>query len=1086
MLFAALAAFAQTVISGDLTGTVTDQQGAVITDAKVIVKSLSTGTTNNATTNKSGVYRFSLLKPGDYQLVVEQTGFKKLELTTAVAVGQTTKADLHLTLGKVGEVVEVTEQVSLLDSENANSTTTYTPEALSTIPSPGGDTTAFALTTPGITVSTGGGYGNFSANGLPGNANLFTTNGFDNNDPWNNLNNSGASNLALGANELQEMTVVINGYTGQYGRQAGAQVNSVTKSGTNAFHGNLLYWWNGRAMNGNDWISKSSGESRPFSNNNQYAASIGGPIVKDKLFFFANHEQMRVILPSSSGIVSLPTAQFANAVLATIPAAQLPFYNNIFNLYAGATGASNAVPVSTSGNGDGACGGIVTVNHIAFGPGALPCAGQYTIAIPAAQHEWLLMTRIDYNISDKDRFFGRFKDDQGVQATSTNAINQAFSANSNQPAYEGQLQETHIFNSKMVNQFITGASVYKAIFGPANLPGALAAFPTTMQFVGGDLSTLGANDNRIRGRNVTQYMIIDDLSRNQGSHNLKFGINFRGDKISDYYHLQNSTGTLNLAVADLAAGYFDPTTNQNSYFNQRFPSVRQVPVTSYSLGLYAQDEWKANSRTTVTLAARFDRNSNFNCLKNCFSRLNNDFSAINHDPTVPLSQVISTKQGAGFPGIEPIAFEPRLGLVYDLHHGTVVRGGVGIFSDLFPANLMQYMIQAPSTVTYTANGTNVVIGDANTAGNIFQNTQAQSTAFQSAFASGSTTSVQVPFYTFPKSVKNPKFLEWNAEVEQQIGAKGALTLNYAANHGYDMFIQNPFVNAYYTLGAMPGLNASAADSRFTQVVSYTNTGHSNYDGLTANFKWRFSGLFQGSFSYTWSHGLDDCSNECIFQYNYLTTTSITTQLAPGSLKLNYGPSDYDTRQAFNANYLFTTPRFDSRLMRNVGSNWSVAGTFYYHSGYPFSFINSGANGGIANISDISAPQLLADYTGSVRSCTNPNASCISTTDFQQNTDHTQANFGTLNRNSFRGPGYFDTDLQVMKSFPLTETIKLSLGANIFNLLNHPNFDLPVNDLAASSVGSIVSTVSAATSPYGSFVGAVASGRIIQLHAKVVF
>jgi hypothetical protein len=494
----------------------------------------------------------------------------------------------------------------------------------------------------------------------------------------------------------------------------------------------------------------------------------------------------------------------------------------------------------------------------------------------------------------------------------------------------------------------------------------------------------------------------------------------------------------------------------------------------------------------VTLAARFDRNSNFNCLKNCFSRLNNDFSAINHDPTVPLSQVISTKQGAGFPGIEPIAFEPRLGLVYDLHHGTVVRGGVGIFSDLFPANLMQYMIQAPSTVTYTANGTNVVIGDANTAGNIFQNTQAQSTAFQSAFASGSTTSVQVPFYTFPKSVKNPKFLEWNAEVEQQIGAKGALTLNYAANHGYDMFIQNPFVNAYYTLGAMPGLNASAADSRFTQVVSYTNTGHSNYDGLTANFKWRFSGLFQGSFSYTWSHGLDDCSNECIFQYNYLTTTSITTQVAPGSLKLNYGPSDYDTRQAFNANYLFTTPRFDSRMMRNLGSNWSVAGTIYYHSGYPFSFINSGANGAIGNIG-VNAPQLLADYTGSVRSCTKPGGSynCVSQSDFLLNSDGlTQPDFGTLNRNSFRGPGYFDTDLQIMKSFPLTETIKLSLGANFFNLLNHPNFDLPNNDVQYGSgpygTGNISGTVSAATSPYGSFVGAVASGRIIQLHAKVVF
>ena len=174
-----------------------------------------------------------------------------------------------------------------------------------------------AQTSPGITMNTGQGYGNFSSYGLPSTSNLFTINGENDMDPYLNLNNSGATNLTLGKNDIQEATVVNNAYSGQYGQQAGAQVSYVTKSGSNQFHGNAEYWWTGRAMDANDWFNNLNGTSRPFANNNEWAASFGGPIKKDKTFFFVDTEGLRYIVPSTTPVFA-PTPNFMAATLANL------------------------------------------------------------------------------------------------------------------------------------------------------------------------------------------------------------------------------------------------------------------------------------------------------------------------------------------------------------------------------------------------------------------------------------------------------------------------------------------------------------------------------------------------------------------------------------------------------------------------------------------------------------------------------------------------------------------------------------------------------------------------------------------------
>lgn len=366
------------------------------------------------------------MQPGRYTVTATQQGFRSVAQPAQVAVGQVSSLNIQLAVGQASQTVEVTAAAPLLQTETGNISTTFNTQQIENVPNPGNDMTYVAQTAPGVTInsSSGGGYGNFTAFGLPATSNLFTVNGNDEMDPYLNLNNSGATNLLLGSNEVQEVAVVSNGCTGQYGRQAGAQVDYVTKSGTNSFHGNAKYWWNGRYLNANDWFANHDGASRPFENNNQYAASLGGPIVKDKAFFFVGTEGLRYILGTSNQIF-VPTPTFQSAVLSNLAttgqAAQVPFYQNIFNIMNGAPGLAHAVPVNDTTDPSGllGCGDVggTTLAGIPFGAGGVPCAVTFRSTVGAPSTEWLLYSRVDFNLGNNDKLNLRFKTDHGVQAT---------------------------------------------------------------------------------------------------------------------------------------------------------------------------------------------------------------------------------------------------------------------------------------------------------------------------------------------------------------------------------------------------------------------------------------------------------------------------------------------------------------------------------------------------------------------------------------------------------------------------------------------------------------------------------------------
>jgi carboxypeptidase family protein/TonB-dependent receptor-like protein len=1121
--------FAQSVTSGDLSGTVTDSSGAVIPQATVTLKSTSEGSVQTTSTNQSGNYHFSLLKPGNYVVSASAANMAETQRAVDVQIGQITTVVLSLGARGQNQTIEVTAEVPLLQTENPNLTTTISEKQIALQPNPGNDTTFYAQTTPGVAMNVGsafGGYGNFSAFGLPATSNLFTLDGNDNNDPYLQLNNSGSSNLTLGANEIQEVAVVTNGYTAQYGRQAGVQMDSTTKSGSNQFHGNANYYYNGDVLNANDYFNKfvspgSPVTPRPFAVNNQWSTSFGGPIIKNKTFFFVDYEGLRYVLPSTQNIF-LPSPQFESAVIGNLnsnvlnanQSAEVPFYNKLFGLYNGTPTYAQFTPagINADPSGNQGCGDLSgkTLNGTLFGQGAAPCALFYHASGTNLNKEWLFAGRVDHTISNNDKIFGRIHIDRGHQPTTTDIVNQQlFGVSSNQPTDDGQLNWTHVFSPNVVNSLVASGMWYSTIFEP-NSPASvrLAAMPyDTIAFTGNALfSDLGGTQgnssvtaNFPQGRNVTQYQVIDDLSINRGNHTVKFGMNFRRNDISDFGNQNFAGGQVTFqSVTDFANGVLNGA-NGGQYL-QQFTNFPENPIAIYSLGLYAQDEWSIRRNLKLTVGLRADRNSNAVCQTNCFSRLAVPFDQLDHDVNIPYNQIIQTNQHRAFSDLQSVALQPRIGISWSpFGRNTVIRAGAGLFSDLYQGVLVSDIeLNSPTLNAFTLSGhalNNTPVAPGVTFGttpDVQTSAVNSNAAFNAGFASGATLAslstvpgFAPPTYFSTDKIKNPTYVKWNVEIQQALGSKTSFDMNYVGTHGYDELIFNGSANAY-NAGANLPLPSSAPDARFGQIFLLSPHGVSNYAGLITSLTRRAGYGFSGQLNYTWSHALDDVTGLPNTPYNFLQPTF---QLNPNNLRQNYGNSDSDIRHNLTATYVWELPyKFQNRLLEETAGGWSISGIFFARSGLPYSVYDTNvAAGNIPAAFGIFATLLPGQ---SLPSCGTPGTNpgdphaCLSSSMFVPS--GTETGLGSPNRNYFRGPSYFDTDTSLMKNFNIGERVRFSMGANFYNILNHPHFALPQNNLAAGTFGQFFATAPQPTSIYGAFQTAGVTGRLVQIVGKLTF
>ncbi len=660
----------QSLIAGDIAGQVIDPSKAMVADADVSLKNTETGATAQGKTSADGYFRFSLLKPGTYEITVNKSGFAKVVQNATVSVGQTTSVVIALEISSTTATIEVTTTPELVSTDTAVSTT-FTQQEVSLLPSPGGDITNIAFTSPGVLVASNqsgmNGYGNFTVNGLPATSNLYTTNGENTMDPYFNINNSGATNLTLGSNEVQEATVTTNPYSGQFGQLSGAQVSYITKSGTNDFHGNAQYWWNGRYLNANDFFNKwqtpaGVANPAPFGNANQWATSVGGPIIKNKTFFFVDYEGMRFVLPSAA-TVRIPTPEFATAVLNNVQALQpseVATYQQIFNLWANANGANTAVTQPNSPY----CNNIVLPG---FDPTTQSCMQQFSANPTGLATEWILAARVDQKLGDKDNLYGRFKIDHGLQPTYLSPISPNFSALSNQPSWDVQVNESHVFGATKTNVFTAAGSHYVAQFAQ-NHALAFQTLPYDIETSGVgtavDFTSMNPMRSFPQGRNITQYQFIDDFSWNKGKHSFKFGGNFRRYDVSDHNFFYNYPTVYWGYVSSGLQKFVDGLAYQ---YRQADNLADNVPVAMWGLGLYAEDQIKVTSNFTLTLALRAERNSNPVCQKDCFANFTGDFSSLASYQAggaaakdVPYSQDIKYNQHQAFQGVDSAVWSPRI------------------------------------------------------------------------------------------------------------------------------------------------------------------------------------------------------------------------------------------------------------------------------------------------------------------------------------------------------------------------------------------------------------------------------------------
>ena len=1085
---------AQTLTSGDVAGTVTDQSGGVIAQAHVELRNRATGAAQHTVSNSLGRYRFSFLPPGSYTVTAQAPNFMAAEKVVPVLVGQITAVDIQLSIKSAAASIEVTELAAGVQTDNANLSTAVTQQQLATLPNSGNDMTFYALTAPGVTMSTNGGYGNFSSYGLPATSNTFTVNGAVNNDVYLNLNNSGASNLMLGSNAIGEATVVNNGYTGQYGGLAGSQVNYVSKSGANTYHGNAIYYWNGSAMNANNWFNNQSGDPKPFSNVNEWAASAGGafPKQKDKTFWFADYEGTRIVLPTNV-LAKIPSPQFESVTLANLAATgqavAVPFYRNIFNLYNGASGASGAVTVPGGG-----CG-----TFTALGAG-VPCALQFRSNVGNFTKEYVWSVRVDHNFSDNDRAFVQVQRDNGTQPTYTDPINPIFNAFSPQPQMNGQFSETHTFNSTMVNQFILTGQYYSARFGPPDVNAVLAVFPTVIRFTPSLFSNMGGEGyNWPQGRRATQYQVIDDLGKNRGSHSIKAGVNFhRVDLTYLSYQTFQQGRITERNLSDFYSGG-----GTSNYLDQRFPQRSEAPFAFYSLGLYVQDEWKVSPRLTVTLTLRGDHNSNPVCQVDCFANMVAPFNSLVHDPNVPYNQVIRTGLHQALSATTNIIWQPRFGFAWepDKSGNTVIRGGFGIFGDAFPGLVAGAMAtNTPQKNNFLVNNGPITPG---APGNLFATAAAANQSLLAGFANGGTVgsiSASNPFFQLPNfttmdaTYRQARYEEWNLEVQRALPWQMVASVNYVGNHGYDEIMQNNGLNGFGS--GFIGLPFLKPDVRFQTVTQYQTGAVSSYTGLVLSLRKSMAHGLQFGFNYIYSHALDEVSNAGFNSFDLNTDPSILFPQDPYNIRLyNYGNADYDVRHYVSVNYVWDNAFrriFPKGGPEALVGGWTFAGTVFARTGQPLTVIDSAATGALTGTGyggTIFATPIVAGYTGCGESATNPTTPCLGISQFAPSTGN-PVTFGSQTRNQYRGPGFFDADLSIMKNFmvPHWEAARFGVGFQFFNLFNHPNFDKPINDIAqgAGVFGTITNLVSTPTSILGSFVGADASARIIQVRAQFVF
>jgi len=955
-------AFGQGIVTGSISATVLDPQGAVVPGASVRATQVETGRVVTTTSSNAGVVQLPSLPPGTYNVTIQGKGFSTYTAQgVGVEVGKDTGlGPINLKLGGTAETVTVEGTAPLVESTTDQISQTFENKEVASVPL-GNTYDSFVLFTPGVASSGSGGFENangaeLSINGQRSRSNNYQLDGEANNDTV-----IGGPSFFFGNQDaIGELQVVTN-FDAEYGRNMGGVVNYVTKGGTNEFHGTGYEFWQGTKFDSfqNQEKSPLLVSGTPVIPNfveNQWGGTIGGPVKRDKVWFFGSTNWQH----NRTGAVPLSTSPALTPTANGISQLQTAFPNNPGALAFAQFGPAVLKGVTQSFSG------IQNVN-LTDGVTTAPIEmGILSSQVSQPVNDREATGRADFQFTSKDRFFTRYlyqfsetfnEDFFGPGAGAAGQI-------VNVPGKTQQigLDETHSFSSTFLNQVRFGYSRSNVLFqgGPFGCtvtnPGSC---PPSISFQSGSDAPLGQSFVFPQGRLINDYQVQDNASMVHGRHVMKFG--------GEYSKLRSpSYGLFPLNGQFLYGDYNALLQNTPVNFTTTVAYGQStLRLKENDIGFYYQDDWRFKDNLTLNLGLRWD------WFQQASNLLHNESVAQqtgpNHlwDQTLPLSLTTVPNLPNNYHN-----FGPVLGFAWTPHilpglfgqNKTVIRGGFRIAYDFIFYNLATNVQGSAPFTNLATIETDATQTAAAGLPNIPTPTGAAVAAALFPLAPkgnpGSASETK-----FPDNLRNPYSQQWNLGLERQINGKMAMEVRYVGNHTVHNFQEingNPDVapliaagfqnvlpsgvTACSTSGA-PGFVAGYANCNFTKVVEYSNTGYSVYHGLQTQFRLQNYHGFTGEASYTWSHTIDNAS-EAFSANSGLGTVFALAQNPFDISKAERGNSSYDFPNLFNMLWVYDLPfkKGQSGLLGHLLGGWQINGTYRYSSGQPWTVLQSAGQG----------------------------------------------------------------------------------------------------------------------------------------------
>lgn len=1032
---------------GSIRGSVRDGSGAIIVGATVSAKNVATGETRTAASGPDGGYVIAEVPAGQYEVTATSAGLVTVTARVLVAVGADTTADFDLARVQAAqEHVTVTAALPVVDTTRDVLGQVVDQTLVGQLPLNGRDFGKLVALVPGVTVEPAGvagsqaGFGQFNINGNRDRSNNYTLDGTDNNDPFfnnsalNQVGITGAPASLLPIDAIQEFNLQSN-FSAEYGRNSGSVVNIITKSGTNDLHGTVFEYLRNSVFDARNYFNvrtNPDGSANPHSpfKNNQFGGSLGGPLVKNRTFFFGAYEGQRervgsdfqLFVPTETQKAAARTVALANGVTAINPA-----LDQILNFFPAATGFNGS-----SG----------------------------TAAISAQDKNDLdnFIVKIDHQLTSREFLTGRYAFARSDQTFPLGAIG-GFGSGSRLPQF-AQTSPTRVqvvslsllstLSATRINEVRFGYSRYRtsfsgvdATFDPASIGLNLGTGKTGLpEFdFSGIFDNLGASAFSIpRGRVSRSFQVLDNFTLVSGRNTWKFGGELRRYAI-DNFNDNLERGLFDVFGTGLAA---DPAvdTLANFYLGSNLfvsANTGNTQRTTYNNGLafFAQDDFRASPTFTLNLGLRWEY---FGPL----SEQHNLLSNLASDGTLAM---VGTHGLDGAYNRDLNNFGPRLGFAWSVRPKTVLRAAYGIYYDYIPQDLL------------VANFTNSAGLIANPVGSLPVLPLNFNSSAYNGSASGPilTPATSGPFSVFvtPRNFATPYVQNFNLNIQQQLSENSAFQVGYVGSKGtrltrlLDANQPNPF-------GIRPNPNFS-----FEDVLATVSS--STYHSLQASFRSQNWHGFSGFTSYIFSKSLDDASDGIDFNF-----ASAALPQNSFNLHAEHGPSTFDTRHRFTAALDYAVPEIN-RLPGKLSQGWTLNSIVSVQSGRPIPIITSNDTSAFFNPffntqSNFHQRPNLIPGVSPVLSNWTPATGYLNPLAFQQPADGT---FGNLGRDAIFGPGYWDLDFSLAKSTQIYERLNLQIRAEFFNLFNHPNFALPNG------------TINPGVNPDGTLSGAGFAGVITQ-------